>query len=57
MAATTLSFVTLALLLRHGAKTLTGIDGSVLRLLARRGPRDVSQAARSRATSGRNDRP
>lgn len=33
--ATTVSFVTLALLLRGAAKSMTGIDGSVLRLVAR----------------------
>ncbi|WP_031337367.1 lipopolysaccharide biosynthesis protein [Rhodopseudomonas sp. B29] len=45
VAATTVSFMTLALLLRNNAKSLTGIDGSVLRLLARHRHRDISQAA------------
>ncbi len=35
VAATTVSFVTLALLLRGAAKSMAGIDGSVLRLLTR----------------------
>ncbi|MFC0239244.1 lipopolysaccharide biosynthesis protein [Rhodopseudomonas telluris] len=35
VAATTVSFVTLALLLRGAAKSMTGIDGSVLRLMTR----------------------
>ncbi|MCG6205619.1 polysaccharide biosynthesis C-terminal domain-containing protein [Rhodopseudomonas sp. HC1] len=35
VAATTISFVTLALLLRGAAKSMAGIDGSVLRLLTR----------------------
>jgi O-antigen/teichoic acid export membrane protein len=35
VAATTLSFVAMALMLRNSAKTIAGIDGSVLRLMTR----------------------
>jgi O-antigen/teichoic acid export membrane protein len=35
VAATTVSFVCMAVLLRHSAKTAAGIDGSVFRLVTR----------------------
>jgi O-antigen/teichoic acid export membrane protein len=35
VAATTMSFVAMALMLRNSAKTIAGIDGSVLRLMTR----------------------
>lgn len=41
VAATTISFVTMALLLRSASKNLAGIDGSVLRLIARLRRRQV----------------
>jgi O-antigen/teichoic acid export membrane protein len=45
VAATTVSFVLMALLLRASAKTIAGIDGSVLRLLTRSRQTPVSVPA------------
>jgi hypothetical protein len=45
VAATTVSFVAMALMLRNSAKTIAGIDGSVLRLMTRfRGTRVAAPA-------------